>query len=211
MNPAADAPAVHWTNDPVYETQVHYDRQTPCLLRCSPPIGPAERIEPGETFESFRVFELSPRQHRARAARAGRAPRLSRARAVGAGKPHPDARPQRRPDAVKEAIDQCAEVGFEMVIMTFGSGFNMENEKPEYLAQSSRWRITDGQRCRAGWLLRCWPAVPLTRPTTPSIRDGQTGRRAFWRFALPGQPLGRKLFPQASAIFRADRLRRAGK
>ena len=38
------------------------------------------------------------------------------------------------PDAVRLAIDQCAEVGFEMVIMTFGSGFNIESEDPEYIA-----------------------------------------------------------------------------
>ena len=31
-------------------------------------------------------------------------------------------------EPVKKAIDQCAEVGFEMVIMTFGSGFNVEDE-----------------------------------------------------------------------------------
>ena len=43
----------------------------------------------------------------------------------------------RRADAasVKLAIDQCAEVGFEMVILSFGSGLNMENEDPAYLAQ----------------------------------------------------------------------------
>ncbi len=39
------------------------------------------------------------------------------------------------PNSVRLAIDQCAEVGFEMVIMTFGSGFNLENEDPAYLAQ----------------------------------------------------------------------------
>ena len=33
------------------------------------------------------------------------------------------------------AIDQCAEVGFEMVILTFGSGFDIENDDPAYLAQ----------------------------------------------------------------------------
>ena len=36
------------------------------------------------------------------------------------------------PDAVKLAVDQCAEVGFEMVIMTFGSGFNMESGDTSY-------------------------------------------------------------------------------
>ena len=39
------------------------------------------------------------------------------------------------PEAVKLAIDQCAAVGFEMVIMSFGSGFNIENEDAAYLAQ----------------------------------------------------------------------------
>ena len=39
-----------------------------------------------------------------------------------------------KPDAVRLAIDQCAEVGFEMVFMTFGSGFNIESEDPEYIA-----------------------------------------------------------------------------
>ncbi len=39
------------------------------------------------------------------------------------------------PAAVKLAIDQSAEVGFELVIMTFGSGFQIENDSPEYLEQ----------------------------------------------------------------------------
>jgi hypothetical protein len=37
--------------------------------------------------------------------------------------------------SVKLAIDQCAEVGFEMVIVSFGSGLNMEDEDAVYLAQ----------------------------------------------------------------------------
>lgn len=135
MSPAADAPAARWTNDPAYATQVHYERRTPCLLVCSPPIGPAERIEPGGTFESFRVFELvqdsTDRERRGLALR----------RAYRALAPWTQENPvlmharSAKPDAVKEAIDQCASVGFEMVIMTFGSGFNIENEDPAYLAQ----------------------------------------------------------------------------
>jgi hypothetical protein len=35
--------------------------------------------------------------------------------------------------SVKKAIDQCAEVGFEMVIMTFGSGYNIEDTTEENL------------------------------------------------------------------------------
>jgi len=40
-----------------------------------------------------------------------------------------------KPAAVKAAIDQCADVGFEMVIMSFGSGFNIENQSPQYISQ----------------------------------------------------------------------------
>jgi hypothetical protein len=35
------------------------------------------------------------------------------------------------PDKVREAVDQCAAVGFEMVILSFGSGFQIENDSPE--------------------------------------------------------------------------------
>lgn len=135
MSATADAPAIHWTKDPVYTTQVSYELGTPCLLRCSPPIGPEQEIKPGETLESFHVFELvhdsTDRERRGLATR-----RMYRKLA-----PWVQENPilmhvrSAKPDAVKTAIDQCAEVGFEMVIMTFGSGFNIENESPEYLAQ----------------------------------------------------------------------------
>ena len=135
MSADADAPAIHWRTDPLYTTQVHYERKTPCLLECSPPIGPEVEIPPGGSFESFRVFELvhdsTERERRGLALR----------HAYRALAPWTQENPvlmhvrSARPDAVKLAIDQCAEVGFELVIMTFGSGFDVENEKPEYLAE----------------------------------------------------------------------------
>ncbi|MBL9120813.1 MAG: hypothetical protein JNL80_12960, partial [Phycisphaerae bacterium] len=39
------------------------------------------------------------------------------------------------PAAVRAAIDQAAEVGFELVIMTFGSGFDIERRDPAYRTQ----------------------------------------------------------------------------
>ena len=39
------------------------------------------------------------------------------------------------PVAVKRAINDAAEVGFEMVILSFGSGFDIENETPQYVRQ----------------------------------------------------------------------------
>src|SRR5262249_39965417 len=38
-------------------------------------------------------------------------------------------------DVFRAAVDQCAEVGFEMIIYTFGSGLNMENTDSDYLAR----------------------------------------------------------------------------
>jgi hypothetical protein len=135
MNPAVDAPAVHWTNDPAYGTQVHYAKQTPCLLRCAPPIGPGTHIPSGRKFESFHVFELV--QDSAERERRG----LALRHAYRTLAPWTQENPilmhvtSDKPAAVKEAIDQCASVGFEMAIMSFGSGFDMENEDPAYLAQ----------------------------------------------------------------------------
>jgi hypothetical protein len=135
MTANADAPAVRWSRDPLYETQVHYERLTPCLLECAPTVGPGVQIAPGESFESFRVFELvhdgTDRERRGLAVR----------RAYRSLAPWVQENPvlmhvrSAKPDAVKLAVDQCAEVGFEMVILTFGSGFDIENESPANLAQ----------------------------------------------------------------------------
>ena len=138
MTGQVDSPAVHWISDPRYETQVHYLKETPCLLECSPTVGPDAEIKPGGTFESFRVFELlhdgSDRERRGLALkRSYRAlapwvlenPILMHVRSA-------------RPDAIRLAIDQCAEVGFEMVIMTFGSGLNMEDDSPDTLDRIKR-------------------------------------------------------------------------
>ena len=39
------------------------------------------------------------------------------------------------PKVARTAIDQCAEVGFEMVILSFGSGLNMEDTSPANIAR----------------------------------------------------------------------------
>lgn len=127
--------AVHWKADPEYLTQVNYRRLTPCLLEVSPPLGPDMTISPGETFESFKTFELlfdsterernglaMRRMYRTIAPWVTENPLMMHVR-------HAD------PETVRSAIDQCAEVGFEMVILTFGSGFNIENEDPDYREQ----------------------------------------------------------------------------
>lgn len=125
----------HWEPDPNYQTQVNYRLKTPVLLRCYPPLGPDATIAPGAHFETFRIFELihdnEDRERRGLAQR-----RMYRALA-----PWTQENPilmhvrQADPASVKLAIDQCANVGFEMAIMTFGSGFDIEKEDPADLAQ----------------------------------------------------------------------------
>ncbi len=125
----------HWEPDPNYQTQVNYNLKTPALLRCYPPLGPDAMVAPGGTFDTFRIFELvhdsTDRERRGLAQR-----RMYRALA-----PWSQENPilmhvrSAEPTAVKLAIDQCADAGFEMAIMTFGSGFSVEKEEPEYLAQ----------------------------------------------------------------------------
>jgi hypothetical protein len=125
----------HWVIDPQYRTQVSSSSTTPNMLESRPPIGPDTVIEPGKTFESFHTFELihdsTDRERKGLAIRqmyrhiapwVTENPIMMHVRSAD-------------PKAVRLAIDQCAEVGFEMVIISFWSGFDMENEDPAYLAQ----------------------------------------------------------------------------
>jgi hypothetical protein len=132
MSPTNHNVAVHWESDPLYSTQVNYDKKTPCLLECRPPIGPDQFIEAGGEFTSFRTFELAydstDRERQGLAVR-----RMYRAMAPWVTE-NPILMHVSGSDAksVHLAIDQCADVGFEMVIMTFGSGFNFESRDPAY-------------------------------------------------------------------------------
>ncbi|MEN6575593.1 MAG: alpha-galactosidase [Phycisphaerales bacterium] len=126
---------VHWAMDPQYTTQVNYLCKTPVMLECRPPLGPDVAIEPGRTFQSFRTFELVHdstererqglavrRMYRTVAPWVTENPILMHVRSAD-------------PKSVRLAVDQCVEVGFEMVIMTFGSGFDPENTDPAYMDQ----------------------------------------------------------------------------
>jgi hypothetical protein len=112
---------VHWDVDPDYTTQVSYDYQTPCLLHVYPPIGPEVDILPGETFESFRTYELvHDNTERERTGLAWR-------RMYRTISPWVTENPifmhltSDKPAAIRSAVDQAAEVGFEMVIISFGT------------------------------------------------------------------------------------------
>jgi hypothetical protein len=202
MTAVADAPAIHWTNDPLYLTQVHYGLATPCLLQCSPPLGPEQKLQPGKVFASFQVFELvqdsTDRERRGLATRhAYRAlapwvqenPILMHVRSA-------------KSDAVKLAVDQCAEVGFEMVIMTFGSGCDLENESPENLAQMKS--LADYARSRGvalgGYSLLASRSIDAADDVI-NPQTGQPGGARFGNSPCLGSEWGENYFRKLRRYF----------
>ena len=127
--------SVFWDADPNYTTQVNYNLKTPCVLDVHPPIGPDVDILPGHTLNTFRVFELvhdsTDRERKGLEVR-----RMYRALAPWCTEnPLMLHLTSTDPAIARNAIDQCAEVGFEMVIFSFGSGLNMEDVSPQNIAK----------------------------------------------------------------------------
>ena len=125
----------HWITDPEFTTQVSYELKTPCTLVCEPPGGPDVTVAPGQVFTSFRswlvVHDSTERERQGLALR-----RAHRALAPWSTE-NPIMMHVRNSDtkSFRLAVDQCAEVGFEMIIYTFGSGLNAESTDPAYLAR----------------------------------------------------------------------------
>jgi hypothetical protein len=97
------------------------------LLECRPVTGPAERVEPGKSFDSFRTWILvndsSDRERNGLAQR-----KMYRTIAPWITE-NPIFMHLRYSDneTVKNAVDQCVNTGFEEIILSFGSGFNIED------------------------------------------------------------------------------------
>lgn len=123
--------SVHWVRDTAYTTQVNYELNTPCLLEVRPPEGPEQTLTETQIFSTFRTWELlydgDEKERNAMARR-----KMYRTIAPWSQE-NPILMHVRNADeqSVKLAIDQCAETGFEMVIMTFGSGFAMDSDRPD--------------------------------------------------------------------------------
>ncbi|ASZ11057.1 alpha-galactosidase [Chitinophaga pendula] len=117
----------HWKADATYTAQVNYDLQTPCLLEVHPAIPVGTSLPAGESFSSIRTYELLLDSYdRERNGLAQR--RMYRTIA-----PWTTENPvfmhliSTDPAQVRSVIDQCAATGYEGVILSFGSGLNMED------------------------------------------------------------------------------------
>lgn len=138
MEAMKDNPAVRWCFDhPEYEkTGIrYYGQYKPARLEVTPPMQPDIKIPANSTWDSFTAFEMM--RDATDTERRG----LSECKFWRMVTPWTQENPilmhvrKADPQSVKKAIDQCAEVGFEMVIMTFGSGFDILNTSEKYLGQ----------------------------------------------------------------------------
>jgi len=124
-----------WLPDSTYQTQVNYDLATPSLLMVRPPRGPDVLLESGDSLVTFRILEiLHDSRDRER-------------HDLGVRKMYRILAPwvtenpimmhvvSTAPEIVRAAIDQAAKAGFEMVILSFGSGLNMEDTSAVNLAK----------------------------------------------------------------------------
>ncbi len=118
----------HWEPDPRYTSQTNYPLQLPCLLEVKPPLGPETAIPVGKSLSTFRVWE-TPIDSRDQERRGMFIRKFYRTVS-----PWTTENPiflhltSTNPEVVKHAVDQCATVGYEMIILSFGSGLNMEDE-----------------------------------------------------------------------------------
>jgi hypothetical protein len=203
MDSASSAPGVRWVDDPLYATQVHYDRHTPCLLECGPTVGPGATLAPGGHLESPRVFELlfdtTDRERRGLAQR-----RMYRAIA-----PWSQENPlifhagSAEPTAVRGAIDQAAEAGFEMVIMTFGSGFDIERRDA---AANAQWKeLADYAHAKGvalgGYSLLASRSIDEANDVVNPATGQRGGFAVFGNSPCIGSPWGAQYFATLTTAF----------
>lgn len=124
-----------WVSDPLYTSQRNYPMATPCILEVSPPLGPDYTVQPNKSFGSFKTylmpFDSDDRERKG----------LFKRRFHYTVAPWATENPifmhltSSDPAVIRTAIDQCAETGYEMVIISFGSGLNAEDVSEANLAK----------------------------------------------------------------------------
>ncbi len=120
--------ATHWSIDSTYTSQVNYNYETPCVVEVYPFLGVGIDLKPNETYKSIRSYELILDSYDRE--RNG----LARRKMYSTLFPWTTQNPifmhlvSTDPKQVKSTLDQCAETGYEMVILSFGSGLNMEDD-----------------------------------------------------------------------------------
>ncbi|MEJ1242044.1 alpha-galactosidase [Chryseolinea sp. T2] len=127
----------HWLPDTSYTSQVNYALRSPAMLQVYPEHAPGVLLRQGEALTSVRTAELLidtyDRERRGLMIR-----RMYRVLA-----PWTTQNPifmhlvSKNDDEVRTAIDQCADTGYEALILSFGSHCNMEDTTASNVR---RWR-----------------------------------------------------------------------
>ncbi|EEI92068.1 hypothetical protein HMPREF0765_2221 [Sphingobacterium spiritivorum ATCC 33300] len=127
----------HWETDSAYTSQVNYDLKTPVRVKIYPAKVSDIALADDKVFESVKTYELlhDSYDRERRGLAVGRMYRLL--------SPWVTANPifmhlvSKNDDDVRAAIDQAAAVGYEAVILSFGSHLNMEDSSA---ANHAKWK-----------------------------------------------------------------------
>lgn len=124
----------HWVTNPEYTSQCNYGLNTLCTLEARMDIGPDERISDTATFKSYDVYEMPFDTYERE--RKGLFLRRFYTKLTPWVTENPIFMHLTTIDeqTVKRAVDQCAETGYEMIILSFGSGMDAETTDPGHIA-----------------------------------------------------------------------------
>jgi len=136
----------YWVTDARYTSQTNYPLQLPCVLEVKPPLGPDTAIPTGGQLSTFRVWE-TPMDSRDEERRGLFIRKMYRTIS-----PWTTENPiflhltSSDPSTIKKAVEQCAETGYEMIILSFGSRLNMEKESAKYYQKYKELREYANER-----------------------------------------------------------------
>jgi len=164
----------HWKTDSAYTSQVNYNYTTPCVLEVYPEHGPGFTLQPGGRMESVSTLEILmdsyDRQRRG----------MIKQKMYSIVAPWTRANPifmhlvSRHDLEVKEAIDQCAETGYEALILSFGSHCDMEDSSAQNMA---RWKLLADYAHSRHVLIGAYSLLSSRRISdTDDVVDPKTGR-----------------------------------
>lgn len=131
--------SVHWSSDQDYHTQISVRKDIPNQVKVYPEYGYHVKLKPEEKLESIRAF-LMPfdsyeqerqglalrKMYRTIAPWVTENPMMFHLTKSGW-------------KAFTHAIDQCEELGYEMLNFSFGSGFRAEDDSPKNLAKIEKY------------------------------------------------------------------------
>lgn len=124
----------HWTTDKEYTSQCSWELNTLCTLDVYNEVGPDVEISKETPFSSYKVYEM-PIDTYDRERKGLFLRRFYRTIAPWTTE-NPIFMHLTTIDEkiVKRAVDQCAETGYEMIILSFGSGMNAETTDEKHIA-----------------------------------------------------------------------------